>query len=58
MLQVRENEISLLAHAEGTLLKMQCKWTFAKRFNFLRYKGNAPCYGSNHRKTLRWHWQQ
>ena len=41
MLQVRENEISLhnssggpayLRTLNGTLLTMQCKWTFAKRF--------------------------
>jgi len=41
MLQVRENEISLrnssggpeyLHTLEGTLLTMQCKWTFTKRF--------------------------
>jgi len=41
MLQVRENEISLrnsssgpeyLLILEGTLLTMQCKWTFRKRF--------------------------
>jgi len=32
MLQVRENKISLLAHSEGTLLTIQCKWTFTKRF--------------------------
>jgi len=41
MLQVRENEISLrnssggpeyLRPLEGTLLTMQCKWTFTKRF--------------------------
>ena len=40
MLQVRENEISLpnssdgpeyLITLEGTLLTMQCKWTFRKR---------------------------
>jgi len=41
MLQVRENEISLrnssggpeyLRTLEGTLLTMQCKWAFTKRF--------------------------
>jgi len=41
MLQVRENEISLrsssggpgyLCPLEGTLLTMQCKWTFTKLF--------------------------
>jgi len=41
MLQVRENKISLrnssggpeyLRTLEGTLLTMQCKWTFTKRF--------------------------
>jgi len=41
MLQLRENEISLrnssggpgyLCALEGTLLKMQCKWRFTKRF--------------------------
>jgi len=50
MLQVRENEISLrnssggpeyLLTLEGTLLTMQCKWTFTKRF--ILYD-----------KTLRW----
>jgi len=41
MLQVRENEISLrnssggpeyLRTIEGTLLTMQCKWTFTKHY--------------------------
>jgi len=63
MLQVRENEISLrnssggpeyLRLLEGTLLTMQCKWTFTIRLSFLHYKENAPCYGNNHKKTLRW----
>ena len=62
MLQVRENEISLrnnsggpeyLLSLEGTLLTMQCKWTFTKHFIFLHYKENARCYGNNKKKTLR-----
>jgi len=61
MLQVRENEISLrnssggpeyLRPLEGTLLTMQCKWTFTKRLFFLHYKENAPCYGNNHKKRF------
>jgi len=60
MMQVRENEISqcnssggpeYLRTSEGTLLTMQCKWTFTKRFiSFLHYKENSPCYGNNHKK--------
>jgi len=62
MLRVREKEISLhnssggpeyLRTLEGTLLTMQCKWTFTKRL-ILHYKENAPCLGNNHKKTLRW----
>jgi len=63
MLQVRENEISLrnssggpeyLRTLEGTLLTIQCKWTFTKRLIFSTLQENAPCYGNNHKKTLRW----
>jgi len=63
MLQVRENEISLrnssgvpeyLRPLEGTLLTMQCKWTFTKRFIFSTLQENAQCYSNNHKKTLRW----
>jgi len=39
---VRENEISLLAHSEGSLLKMQCKWTFAKRFILSTLQTKCP----------------
>jgi len=62
MLQVRENVISLrnssggpeyLRTSEGTLLTMQCKWTFTKRF-FSTLQDNAPRYGNNHKKTIRW----
>jgi len=51
MLQVRENEISLsnssgglefLRTLEGTLLTMQCKWTFINALSFLHCKENAP----------------
>jgi len=42
MLQVRENEISLLAHSERTLLTMQCKWTFAKRFILSALRRKCP----------------
>jgi len=50
MLQVRENEISLrnssggpehMRPLKGTLLTMQCKWTFTKPFILLHYKENA-----------------
>jgi len=59
MLQVRENEISLrnssggpeyLRALEGTLLTMQCKWTFTKRLIFSTPQENAPCDGNNHTK--------
>jgi len=58
---VRENEISLrnssggpeyLRTIEGTLLTMQCKWTFTNALSFLYYKGNAPCYGNNHKNNF------
>ena len=61
MLQVHENETSpsnisggtaQLRTSEGTLLTMQCKWTFTKRFILSTYKGNAPCYGNNHQKRF------
>jgi len=61
MLPVRENEISLrnsssvpeyLRILEGTLLTMQCKWTFTKRFIFSTLQENAPCYGNNHKKRF------
>jgi len=63
MLQVRENEISLrnssggaeyLRPLEVTLLTMQCKWMFTKILIFSILQENAPCYGNNHKKTLRW----
>ena len=66
MLQVRENEISLrnssgvpeyLRLLEGTLLTMQCKWTFTKRLIVSTLHENTPCYGNNHKKTLRWQQQ-
>jgi len=63
MLQVLENEISLrnssgipeyLCTLEGTLLTMQCRWTLTKRLIFSTLQENAPWYGNNHKKTLRW----
>jgi len=63
MLQVRENEISLhnssggpeyLRPLEGTLLTMQCKWTLTKLFILSTLQRKCPCYGNNHKKTLRW----
>jgi len=51
MLQVRENEISLrnssggpeyLRPLEGTLLTMQCKWRFAKRFILSALRRKLP----------------
>ena len=50
-LQVRENEISLsnssrgpdyLCTLEGTLLTMQCKWTFRKRFILSTLQKKCP----------------
>jgi len=61
MLQVRENEISLrnssggpeyLLTLEGTLLTMQCNGRSQNALSFLQYKGNAQCYGNNHKKRL------
>ena len=66
MLQVRENEISLrnssggpeyLRTLEVTLLTMQCKWTFTKPVILSTLQENVPCYGNNHKKTLRWQQQ-
>jgi len=51
MSQVRENEISLrnssggheyLRPLEGTLLTMQCKWTFRNRFIFSTLQRKRP----------------
>ena len=51
MLQVRGNEISLrnssggpeyLRTLEGTLLTMQCKWTFTKRFILSTLQRKCP----------------
>jgi len=51
MLQVRENEISLrnssggpeyLRTLQGTLLTMQCKWRFRKRFILFTLKKKMP----------------
>jgi len=51
MLQVRENEISLrnssggpeyLCPMEGTLLMMQCKWTFTKCFILFTLQRKCP----------------
>jgi len=62
ILQVRGNEISLrnstggpeyLCTLEGTLLTMQCKWTFTKLFILSPLQKNASCYDNN-QKTLRW----
>jgi len=48
---VRANEISLrnsaggpqlLRHLEGTLLTMQCKWTFTKRFMLSTLQWKCP----------------
>ena len=36
---------------EGTLLTMQCKWTFTIRLIFSTLQENAPCYGNNHKKN-------
>jgi len=64
MLQVRENEISLrnssgypdyLRTLEGTLLTMQCKWTFTKRFYpFYTTKKMPHVTATITEKTLRW----
>jgi len=63
MLQVRENEISL-RNSSGGLEYLRSEREHCWRCNanrrsqnalsFLHYKGNAPCYGNNHRKTLCW----
>jgi len=51
MLQVRENEISLrnssggpehLRTLAGTLLTMQCKWTYTKRFVLSTLQKKCP----------------
>jgi len=51
MLQVRKNEISLrnssgdpeyLHLLEGTLLTIQCKWTFTKRFILSTLQRKCP----------------
>jgi len=51
MLQVRENEISLrnssggpgyLRALEGTLLTMQCNWTFTKHFILSTLQRKCP----------------
>jgi len=51
MLHVRENEISLrnspggpgyLCPLKGTLLTMQCKWTFTKLFIFSTLQRKCP----------------
>jgi len=61
MLQVRENEISLrnssgspgyLSPLKGTLLMMQYKWTFTKRFILSTLQKSPPCYGNNHKKRF------
>ena len=58
---MRENAISLrnssggpeyLRTSEGALPTVQCKWTFTKHFILINYKGNASCYGNNHKKRL------
>jgi len=60
---VRENEISLRNSSGGPeYLRTQrehCWRCNANRrsqnaLSFLHYKENAPCYGNNHKKTLRW----
>ena len=43
----------VFAHSEGTLLRMQCKWT-TNRFILSTLQRKCPCYGNNHKKTLRW----
>jgi len=63
MLQVRENEISL-RNSSGGLEYLRSEREHCWRCNanrrsqnalsFLHYKGNALCYGNNHRKTLCW----
>jgi len=61
MLQVRENEISLrnssgapgyLRTLAETLLTMQWKWTFTKRFILSTLQRKHPCYGNNHKKRF------
>jgi len=53
MLQVRKNEISLrnssggpeyLRPLEGTLLTMQCKWTFTQRFILSTLQRKCPMF--------------
>jgi len=53
MLRVREKEISLhnssggpeyLRTLEGTLLTMQCKWTFTKRFIVSTLQRKCPMF--------------
>jgi len=44
----------VFAHSEVTLLTIQCKWTFTKRLIFSTLQENVPCFGKNHKKTLRW----
>jgi len=60
MLQVREKEISLrsssggpeyLRTLEGTLLTMQCKWTFTKRFILSRLRRKCPMLRQQSRKN-------
>jgi len=60
MLQVRENEISLrnssggpkhMRPLKGTLLTMQCKWTFTKPFILVTLQRKCPCFGNNHKKN-------
>ena len=64
MLQLRKNEISLRNSSGGpeylrTLHREHCRRCNGNggsenALSFLHYKENAPCYGSNHKKTLRW----
>ena len=63
MLQVRENEISLrnssggpeyLRTLEGTLLTMQCKLTFTKRFILSTPIRKCPMLRLQSQTTLRW----
>jgi len=63
MLQVRENGIALrnssggpehLLTLEGTLLTMQCKWTFTKRFILSTLKKMPRVTVTTTKKTLCW----
>jgi len=63
LLQVRENEISLRNSSGGPeylrthkehCWRCNANGLSQNALSFPHYKGNAPCYGNNHQKTLRW----